>query len=98
MKEEDFITFVTLGEGSNQGDFHEGTNFAGVHKPTVIMVENNKYAISVPFEKQVGCVNVSDRAIGYGLPGFTVDGTDPLEVYKVVKEAADRARSGEGPI
>ena len=57
MKKEDFITFVTLGEGSsNQGDFHEGMNFAGVHKlPTVIMVENNKYAISVPIEKQIAC-------------------------------------------
>ena len=43
------------------------------------------------------CENVSDRAIGYGMPGVTVDGTDPLEVYKVVKEAADRARRGEGP-
>ena len=99
MKKEDFITFVTLGEGSsNQGDFHEGMNFAGVHKlPTIIMVENNKYAISVPYEKQIAAENVSDRAIGYGMPGFTVDGTDPLEVYKVVKEAADRARTGEGP-
>ncbi|WP_432358687.1 thiamine pyrophosphate-dependent dehydrogenase E1 component subunit alpha [Sporosarcina sp. UB5] len=99
MKNEDFITFVTLGEGSsNQGDFHEGMNFAGVHKlPTVIMVENNKYAISVPVEKQLACKNVSDRAIGYGMPGVTVDGTDPLEVYRVVKEAADRARNGEGP-
>ena len=99
IKNEDFITFVTLGEGSsNQGDFHEGMNFAGVHKlPTVIMVENNKYAISVPYEKQLACANVSDRAIGYGMPGITVDGTDPLEVYKVVKEAADRARNGEGP-
>ena len=99
MKNEDFITFVTMGEGStNQGDFHEGMNFAGVHKlPTVIMVENNKYAISVPIEKQVSCENISDRAIGYGMPGVTVDGTDPLEVYRVVKEAADRARRGEGP-
>lgn len=99
MKKEDFVTFVTLGEGSsNQGDFHEGMNFAGVHKlPSIIMVENNKYAISVPYEKQVAAENVSDRAIGYGMPGFTVDGTDPLEVYKVVKEAADRARRGEGP-
>ncbi|MCG7336326.1 thiamine pyrophosphate-dependent dehydrogenase E1 component subunit alpha [Sporosarcina sp. ACRSM] len=99
MKKEDFITFVTLGEGSsNQGDFHEGMNFAGVHKlPTVVMVENNKYAISVPVEKQLACEKVSDRAIGYGMPGVTVDGTDPLEVYKVVKEAADRARRGEGP-
>ena len=99
MKKEDFITFVTLGEGSsNQGDFHEGMNFAGVHKlPTIVMVENNKYAISVPYEKQVAAENVSDRAIGYGMPGFTVDGTDVLAVYEVVKEAADRARSGEGP-
>ena len=99
MKKEDFITFVTIGEGSsNQGDFHEGMNFAGVHKlPTVIMVENNKYAISVPISKQIAAENVSDRAIGYGMPGVTVDGTDPLEVYRVVKEAADRARRGDGP-
>ncbi|WP_153722383.1 thiamine pyrophosphate-dependent dehydrogenase E1 component subunit alpha [Sporosarcina cascadiensis] len=99
MNKEDFITFVTLGEGSsNQGDFHEGMNFAGVHKlPTVIMVENNKYAISVPVSKQLACEHVSDRAAGYGMPGITVDGTDPLTVYEAVKEAADRARSGEGP-
>ncbi|ARF15907.1 thiamine pyrophosphate-dependent dehydrogenase E1 component subunit alpha [Sporosarcina ureae] len=99
MNKEDFITFVTLGEGSsNQGDFHEGMNFAGVHKlPTVIMVENNKYAISVPLNKQMACENVSDRAIGYGMPGYTVDGRDPLTVYEVVKKAADRARNGDGP-
>lgn len=99
MKKEDFVTFVTLGEGSsNQGDFHEGMNFAGVHKvPAIIMVENNKYAISVPIAKQIAAEHVSDRAIGYGMPGVTVDGRDPLEVYRVVKEAADRARRGEGP-
>lgn len=61
------------------------------------MCENNKYAISVPIEKQLSCENVSDRAIGYGMPGITVDGNDPLEVYAAVKEAADRARRGEGP-
>lgn len=99
MKKKDFITFVTLGEGSsNQGDFHEGANFAGVHKlPVIIMVENNKYAISVPVERQLGCTKVSDRAIAYGMPGVTVDGKNPLEVYKVVKEAAERARDGGGP-
>ncbi|QHJ71436.1 thiamine pyrophosphate-dependent dehydrogenase E1 component subunit alpha [Planococcus halotolerans] len=99
MKKQDFITFTTLGEGSsNQGDFHEGMNFAGVHKlPVIIMVENNKYAISVPFERQIASKNVSDRAIGYGMPGVTIDGNDPIEVYKHVKEAADRARRGEGP-
>nr|WP_106779785.1 thiamine pyrophosphate-dependent dehydrogenase E1 component subunit alpha [Lysinibacillus timonensis] len=99
MQKKDYLSFVTLGEGStNQGDFHEGLNFAGVHKlPVITMVENNKYAISVPVEKQLGCANVSDRAIGYGMPGITVDGKNPLEVYKAVKEAANRARNGEGP-
>ncbi|WML30771.1 thiamine pyrophosphate-dependent dehydrogenase E1 component subunit alpha [Neobacillus sp. OS1-32] len=99
MERKDFVSFVTFGEGSsNQGDFHEGANFAGVHKlPVIFMCENNKYAISVPIEKQLACEKVSDRAIGYGMPGFTVDGNDPLEVYKVVREAADRGRRGEGP-
>ena len=99
MEKKDLVTFVTFGEGSsNQGDFHEGANFAGVHKlPVIFMCENNKYAISVPIEKQLACEKVSDRAIGYGMPGLTVDGNDPLEVYKAVKEAADRGRRGEGP-
>lgn len=99
MKKKDFITFTTLGEGSsNQGDFHEGLNFAGVHKlPVITLVENNKYAISVPYDRQVASKNVSDRAAGYGMPGVTIDGNDPIEVYKHVKAAADRARNGEGP-
>ncbi|WP_075982241.1 thiamine pyrophosphate-dependent dehydrogenase E1 component subunit alpha [Bacillus massilinigeriensis] len=99
MEGKDLVTFVTFGEGSsNQGDFHEGANFAGVHKlPVIFMCENNKYAISVPINKQLACEKVSDRAIGYGMPGVTVNGNDPLEVYQAVKEAADRGRKGEGP-
>lgn len=99
MEGKDFVTFVSFGEGSsNQGDFHEGANFAGVHKlPVILFVENNKYAISVPLSKQLACAHVSDRAQGYGMPGVTVDGKDPLAVYEVVKEAVDRARSGGGP-
>ena len=99
MAGENIVSFVTFGEGSsNQGDFHEGANFASVHKlPVIFMCENNKYAISVPISKQVACENISDRAIGYGMPGITVDGNDPLAVYEVVKEAAERGRRGEGP-
>ncbi|MRG86516.1 thiamine pyrophosphate-dependent dehydrogenase E1 component subunit alpha [Salinibacillus xinjiangensis] len=99
MEKKDFVSFVTLGEGSsNQGDFHEGLNFAGVHKlPVITMVENNKYAISVPVEKQLGSEKVSDRAQSYGMPGFTVDGNDPLAVYEAVKQARERAVKGEGP-
>lgn len=99
MNQDSSIAYVTLGEGStNQGDFHEGANFAAVHKlPVIIMVENNQYAISVPLNRQVACEKISDRAIGYGMPGVTVDGNNPLVVYQAVKEAADRARSGNGP-
>lgn len=98
MKKQDFVSFVTFGEGSsNQGDFHEGLNFAGVQKlPVIFMCENNQYAISVPVKKQLGG-RVVDRAQGYGFPGVRVDGNDALEVYRVVKEARERALRGEGP-
>lgn len=99
LKKQDFVSFVTFGDGSsNQGDFHEGLNFAGVHKlPVIFMCENNQYAISVPYHKQVGCARIADRAIGYGFPGVAVDGNDVLEMYRVVKEARERAIRGEGP-
>ncbi len=99
MDKKDIVSFVTFGEGSsNQGDFHEGANFAAVYKlPVIFMCENNKYAISVPYDKQVACEKISDRAAGYGMPGVTVDGNDLLEVYRVVKEARERASKGEGP-
>ncbi|SFA72183.1 2-oxoisovalerate dehydrogenase E1 component alpha subunit [Lentibacillus halodurans] len=99
MEKKDFASFVSLGEGSsNQGDFHEGLNFAGVHHlPVITMVENNKYAISVPLDKQIASDNVSDRAQSYGMPGVTVDGNDPLAVYQEVKKARERAMNGEGP-
>lgn len=98
MKNKPIVSFVTFGEGSsNQGDFHEGCNFAGVHKlPVILMCENNQYAISVPVRKQLGG-RVADRALGYGFPGFQVDGNDALEVFRVVKEARERAIAGEGP-
>ncbi|WP_085991956.1 thiamine pyrophosphate-dependent dehydrogenase E1 component subunit alpha [Oceanobacillus senegalensis] len=98
MENRDLVSFVTLGEGSsNQGDFHEGLNFAGVHKlPVITMVENNQYAISVPMDKQVASKNVSVRAESYGMKGVTVDGNDPLDVYEAVSQARERALRGEG--
>lgn len=99
MEKKDFVTLTTFGEGSsNQGDFHEGLNFAGVHNlPVIFMCENNQYAISVPVEKQLAGGSVAARAQGYGMPGVQVDGNDPLQVFEAVKTAADRARRGEGP-
>lgn len=99
MDKQDIAAFVTLGEGSsNQGDFHEGLNFAGVHKlPVITMVENNRYAISVPYDRQVASETIAARAVSYGMPGMTVDGNDPIAVYQVVKEARERAANGNGP-
>jgi len=99
MEKKNIVTLTALGEGStNQGDFHEALNFAGVHKlPVITLVENNQYAISVPAHKQVACERISDRAIGYGMKDLTIDGNDPLAVYEAVKEAHDRAMNGEGP-
>ncbi|WP_414694820.1 thiamine pyrophosphate-dependent dehydrogenase E1 component subunit alpha [Paenibacillus sp.] len=98
LRGEESVAFVTFGEGSsNQGDFHEGCNFAGVHKlPVILMCENNRYAISVPESQQVAG-RIVDRAIGYGFPGVRVDGTDPFEVYAAVKQARERGLAGEGP-
>ncbi|HZG70435.1 MAG TPA: thiamine pyrophosphate-dependent dehydrogenase E1 component subunit alpha [Chondromyces sp.] len=99
MQGDNPVVLTAFGDGSsNQGEFHEAANFAGVHKlPVIFFCENNKYAISVPLSKQVACENIADRAKGYGFEGITVDGNDPLEVYKVMKEAVNRAKSGEGP-
>jgi 2-oxoisovalerate dehydrogenase E1 component alpha subunit len=98
LKRQSFVSFVTFGDGSsNQGDFHEGCNFAGVNKlPVIFMCENNQYAISIPLHKQTAG-SIAERAAGYGFPGVKVDGRDPLEVYRVVKEARERALRGEGP-
>ena len=91
------ITYVGEG-GTSQGDFHEALNFASVHRLAVIfLVENNSYAISVPQNLQMAITDVADRASAYGMPGYVVDGQDVLEVYRVTREAADRARDGAGP-
>jgi 2-oxoisovalerate dehydrogenase E1 component alpha subunit len=99
LEGKDLVVLTCCGEGSsNQGDFHEACNFAGVHNlPVIFLVQNNKYAISVPLKKQVAGGKVYKRAEGYGFPGVRVDGNDPLKVYEVVKKAVERARRGEGP-
>jgi 2-oxoisovalerate dehydrogenase E1 component alpha subunit len=99
VKGEDVVTITSFGEGtSNQGEVHEAMNFAGVHKlPVIFVCENNGWAISVPLDQQVGGLSVAARAQGYGFPGVTVDGGDPLACYAAANEAHERARRGEGP-
>jgi len=99
LRKEDRVVFTFGGDGATSpGDFHEGVNFAAVHRlPVVFVIENNLFAISTPLSKQMSVANVADRAAGYGIPGLIADGTDVLDVYAKTREAADRARRGEGP-
>ncbi|MGH2710470.1 MAG: thiamine pyrophosphate-dependent dehydrogenase E1 component subunit alpha [Actinomycetota bacterium] len=96
---EDAVVTSWFGDGAtSEGDWHEALNFAGIHKlPAIFIVENNLYAISVPLSKQAGVEKLSTRAEGYGFPGVTVDGNDVFACYEAMKDAVDRARSGEGP-
>ena len=93
------VAMTSMGEGSsNQGDVHEGLNFAAIHKlPFILVVENNGYAISVPAAMQVSVADVADRASGYGIPGVVVDGADVLACYRAARDAVARARAGDGP-
>jgi 2-oxoisovalerate dehydrogenase E1 component alpha subunit len=99
LRGEDSVSVAYFGDGgSSKSDFHEGLNFAAVHQlPVVLFCENNGVAISVPFEKQSGVPRVADRAVGYALVGISVDGADPLQVYRVMREAVEAARAGKGP-
>jgi 2-oxoisovalerate dehydrogenase E1 component alpha subunit len=95
----DEVAVTCLGEGStSEGDWHEGLNFAAVHRlPFICIVQDNDYAISVPHRLQMGVDSVARRAAGYGMAGESVDGGDVFAVYAAMKRAMDRARSGQGP-
>lgn len=88
-----------IGDGATStGAFHEGLNLAAVEKlPMVVVVGNNQFAYSTPNHRQFACEDLVDRAKGYGIGGFSVDGTDLLATASVITEAVERARSGGGP-
>jgi len=99
MRGLDQVSVTYLGEGSsNQGDFHEALNFAGIHKlPVVFVVENNGYAISVPMNLQSAVEDIAVRGAGYAMPGIIADGSDVLACYQIGRDAIERARAGGGP-
>jgi pyruvate dehydrogenase E1 component subunit alpha len=90
---------VFFGDGAtSEGSFHEGANFAAVTSaPLILFCNNNGWAISTPLEAQTQAETLADKAVGYGIPGLRVDGTDVLACYEATREAVVRARSGEGP-
>ncbi len=95
----DQVTTCWFGDGAaSKGDFHEGLNFAGIHRlPVVFICENNGYAISVPLDEESAVDDIAQHAHSYRMPGIIVDGNDALDVYAATSEAVNRARRGGGP-
>ncbi|MBI3268833.1 MAG: thiamine pyrophosphate-dependent dehydrogenase E1 component subunit alpha [Planctomycetes bacterium] len=99
IRKDPIVVLTGFGDGSTSAsDFHVGANFAGVYRaPVVFLCANNQWAISVPFERQTASASVAIKAQAYGFPGVRVDGNDVLAVYQAVRDAAERARRGDGP-
>ena len=95
----DQVTLAFFGDSaSNEGTFHESINMAAAwNLPCVYIIENNLFGISVDIRRVTKEHQLSKRAVGYGIPGVTIDGNDVFKVYETVKEAVERARKGEGP-
>ncbi len=98
-REHERVVLCSFGDGAtSEGEWHEALNFAAVHRlPIVFLCENNEWAISTPRKAQMAITDISLKAQGYGMPGTTIEGSDPLVVYDAVKTAMDRARGGDGP-
>jgi pyruvate dehydrogenase E1 component alpha subunit len=93
------VTIAYFGDGaSNIGAFHESLNLASVWKlPVIFVCSNNGYAEHTKYADATSVDQISKRAIGYGMPGYTIDGNDPVEMWQYANEAIVRARAGEGP-
>ncbi len=99
MRGTEEIVMGFFGDGAaNQGAFHEALNMAAIWDlPVVYVCENNQYGMSMSVSRAFKVENISQRAVGYGMQGMTVDGNDVLQVYEAATEAVERARAGEGP-
>ena len=97
MKKERRVGVAYVGDGTTStGAFHEGVNFAAVQKlPLITVIENNCYAYSTPTRLQTACAEFVEKAAGYGIRGFSVDGNDIIACYETMKKAVELARNGE---
>jgi 2-oxoisovalerate dehydrogenase E1 component alpha subunit len=98
-RSEDRVVLALVGDGgTSEGDFHEALNFAAVFRaPVVFFVQNNRFAISVPLEKQTAAPALAYKGVGYGIPSEQVDGNDLVAVLSVLDHAVAHARGGAGP-
>lgn len=94
------IVLCFFGDGAaNEGSFHEAINIASVWKlPVIFYCENNLYGMSVPISKSMNIESIAERASSYGIPGYSIDGNNAIEVYEKIKEVSEYVRSGKGPV
>ncbi len=99
LKKSNQVVVAFFGDGaSNRGAFHEALNWCSVYKlPVIFLNENNQFASTERVRETTSVANISDRAIGYNIPGVSIDGNDVIAVYETVKAAVERARDGGGP-
>ena len=99
MKKKNHVAVAFVGEGAaNTGAFHETLNLASLWElPLIVVIEDNRYGISVPKDNSTAVETNAVRGSAYGIPGVHVKGNDPLKMYRVSEEAVNRARKGEGP-
>jgi 2-oxoisovalerate dehydrogenase E1 component alpha subunit len=93
------VAVTSIGDGgTSKGDFYEALNFAGVKKlPTVFVVNNNRWAISVPLSQQTACQTLAQKGIAGEVEAIQVDGNDIIAMIYVLRKAMKKARSGGGP-
>ncbi len=100
LKKQNRLALALIGDGAtSEGDFHEAVNLAAVWKlPVIFLIENNGYGLSTPVSEQYICKNLSDRAIGYGIDGVTIDGNDVELVYDTISHYGKLIRKNPRPI
>ena len=99
IKNKNNVTICFFGDGAaNNGVFHESLNMAAVLKlPVIYICENNLFAVSTNVLKSTSVKRIADRSISYDIPGYSINGNDPIEVYMTVKKAVEYAKKGLGP-
>jgi pyruvate dehydrogenase E1 component alpha subunit/2-oxoisovalerate dehydrogenase E1 component alpha subunit len=100
LQKKNFVGVAYIGDGGmSTGAFHEGINFAAVQRlPLIVVAEHNQFAYSTPTNLQTAVKDLAEKALGYAIPAYIVDGNDVIACYEVTKLAADHARSGKGAV
>lgn len=99
LRKEDRVAVCSIGDGCTaNGGFYEALNMAGVWRaPCVVVINNNRWAISTPLELESATQTLAQKAIAAGVEGRQVDGNDVIAMYEVMRQAMEKARQGGGP-